>query len=108
MRILFFRSPSGASPVEKYLDGLSGDEAAMVFAAILSIEEHGLVDAPVDRRPIGGKLWELKVSRQRVFYVVITGPAMVLLHAYKKQGQKAPPREIEIAKKRMREVLQAG
>jgi phage-related protein len=31
---------------------------------------------------------------------------MVLLHAYKKQGQKAPTREIETASRRMAEVLE--
>ncbi|MGQ0505990.1 MAG: type II toxin-antitoxin system RelE/ParE family toxin [Myxococcaceae bacterium] len=47
---------------------------------------------------------ELKISQHRIFYVVIAGPEMVLLHAYKKQGQRAPPREIEVAKSRMKEV----
>ena len=28
------------------------------------------------------------------------------LHAYKKQGQKAPTREIEVARRRMKEVLE--
>jgi phage-related protein len=30
---------------------------------------------------------------------------MVLLHAYKKQGQKAPSRALDVARKRMKEVL---
>ena len=29
---------------------------------------------------------------------------MVLLHAYKKQGQKAPPRELEVARRRLKEI----
>ena len=56
-------------------------------------------------RQIQGKLWELKFSMDRVFYCVITGPDLVLLHAYKKQGQRAPPDEIKLAKKRMKEVF---
>jgi phage-related protein len=47
------------------------------------------------------------VSAARVFYVVVTGPEVVLLHAYKKQGQKAPRKEIETAERRMEEVLVA-
>jgi len=43
-----------------------------------------------------------------VFYVVVSGPTMVLLHAYKKQGRKAPPREIAVAEQRMREVLEGS
>jgi phage-related protein len=30
---------------------------------------------------------------------------MVLLHAYRKQTQKAPARQLEIARRRMQEVL---
>ncbi len=54
---------------------------------------------------MAGKLWELKVSRHRIFYVLVMGPEMVLLHAYKKQGRKAPRGEIDLAKTRLKEVL---
>jgi phage-related protein len=57
-------------------------------------------------RQIRGKLWELRISRNRIFYVVLKGDRMVLLHAYKKRGQKAPIREIETALRRMSEVME--
>ena len=38
-------------------------------------------------------------------YVLIEREEMVLLHAYKKQGRKLPPREREVAMKRMKELL---
>ena len=94
----------GADPVRRYLDSLSGKDAEEVFASLQYIEAHG-IDGLVACRPIQGKLWELKVSQQRVFYVVITGPEMVLLHVYKKQSQKAPRAEIDLALRRMKEVL---
>ncbi len=103
MKLRFYLSPSGANPVRKHLDSLNRDEAARVFAAIRYIEANGL-DGSVVARQIRGKLWEIKVSSQRVFYVVINGPVMILLHAYSKQSQKAPTREIEIAERRMKEV----
>jgi phage-related protein len=31
---------------------------------------------------------------------------MILLHAYKKQSQKAPAREVALAERRMREVME--
>ena len=105
MRVRFYRAASGASPVERYLDGLETREAEQVLAAILDIESHGLTGSPLHLRPIAGRLWEIKVSAQRIFYVVATGPEVVLLHAYRKQSQKAPRGEIEIALGRMREVL---
>ncbi|MBN2362355.1 MAG: type II toxin-antitoxin system RelE/ParE family toxin [Deltaproteobacteria bacterium] len=45
------------------------------------------------------------IGRQRVFYVVVVGPVAVLLHAYNKQSQRAPGREIETAERRMSDVL---
>jgi phage-related protein len=105
VRVRFYRTAAGASPVEKYLDGLERKEAEQVFAAILDVEVHGLEGSALHLRPIDGKLWELKVSAQRVFYVVVTGPELVLLHAYRKQSQKAPRGEIEVATRRMKEAL---
>ena len=39
-----------------------------------------------------------------MFYVVVMGGEMVLLHAAKKEGQKADKRDVETAELRFREV----
>ena len=105
MRIRFYQTQSGSRPVEKYLSDLGIHERAKVAAAIENISKFGLDDSGVMCRHIEGKLWEIKVLAQRVFYVVISGPEIVLLHLYKKQGQKAPKKEIETAQNRMKDVL---
>lgn len=107
MKIRFYRTHSGNAPVEKYLDSLDDHEAAPLFAALTDIERHGLEEAAVQFRVIKGKLWELKVGQHRVFYVLVTGPDMVLLHACKKQGRKARKEDLDLAKARMKEVLNA-
>jgi len=56
-------------------------------------------------RQIEGKLWEIKIGSHRVFYVMIDGEEMVLLHAYKKQQQKLPIKERETALRRLKELL---
>ena len=57
---------------------------------------------------IEGKLWEIKIrihgKQHRIFYVVLKGNEMILLHAYLKKTQKAPIKEIEVAKQRMKTV----
>jgi phage-related protein len=105
MLATFYETARGDRPVEEFIDRLSAKEAAKVLDALAAIESHGL--EVVTTRQIKGKLWELKVSAARIFYVVVTGPEVVLLHAYKKQGQKAPLKEIETAERRMEEVLAA-
>ena len=101
---VYYYTSGKRQPVREYIDALPQEERAVVAAALLDIEEHDL-DGTTVTRHIDGKLWELKISRHRIFYVIIVGPVMVLLHAYKKQGQKAPSRELDVARKRMKEVL---
>lgn len=81
-----------------------------IFACLKNIEELGLDCPRVQFRQIKGKLWEIKIktmhSNYRIFYVAIKSSIMVLLHMYQKQSQKAPKKELEIAIKRMLEVLE--
>ena len=106
MIIRRYATARGRSPIDEYLDGLSAAEAAKVAAVLESIKRDGLAAPLVSMRQIRGKLWELRVSQTRIFYVVVVGDTMVLLHAYKKQGQRAPAREIETASRRMADVLE--
>src|SRR3989304_3026455 len=105
MRVPFFKTSSGRSPVLGYIQGLATPERARVFDGLDQIEQHGFNAIRVQFRQIEGKLWEIKVSSQRILYVVIERNEMVLLHAYKKQGQKLPIKERDIAVKRMKELL---
>ena len=72
--------------------------------ALTLLDVFGL-DAPVSLRQLNGKLWEIRVGRHRVAYVVVTGPEMVLLHAFKKQGRRTPQRDLNLARRRAKDVL---
>ena len=63
------------------------------------------LEAPVSLRQLRGKLWEARVARHRVAYVLVAGPEMVLLHAFKKQGQRTSRHDLELAVRRAKEVL---
>ena len=73
------------------------------------VQESGTDAIGVEFRQIGGKLWELKIQvhghKHRIFYVVLTGNVMVLLHAFLKKTPKTPQKEIEVAKERMKTVI---
>jgi hypothetical protein len=79
MVVTFYETARGDRPVEEYLDELLVKEAAKVLDVLAATEVRGL-DATVTRH-IRGKLWEIKVSASRIFYVLVTGPEVVLLHA---------------------------
>jgi len=91
--------------VAEYLKSLPDEERATVAGALFRIQERGLDEASVTRRQIQGKLWELKITQHRLFYVLILGPEMIVLHAYKKQSQKAPKKEVKVARRGMEVVL---
>jgi phage-related protein len=61
-------------------------------------------------RPLTGKLWELRVSSGRLDYRLLyfahTGHRFVLLHAFSKKTRRTPRCEIEIALRRMAELLE--
>ena len=105
MKVVFYTTTSGRSPVLDYIRDLSKPERARVLETLDQIERYGFDAVRVQFRQIEGKLWEIRVSAHRVLYVLIQREEMVLLHAYKKQGQKLPPREREVAMKRMKEFL---
>jgi phage-related protein len=95
-------------PVKEFLDALPHEQRAEIDAVLDDLQNHGLSAPLISMRQIQGKLWEIRVSRNRIFYVMIESDTMVLLHAYKKQSQKAPRHEIETALRRMRELLAEG
>lgn len=105
MRVTFFKTGSGRSPVLEYILDLAKPERAKLFEALDQVESYGFKAARIQFRQIEGKLWEIKVSAHRVFYVVVDGNEMVLLHACKKQGQRLPIKERNIAIQRMKELL---
>ncbi|NCO83887.1 MAG: type II toxin-antitoxin system RelE/ParE family toxin [Nitrospirae bacterium CG_4_10_14_3_um_filter_44_29] len=107
----YWRNPAGKAPVEKYIDEINNKgEKAELLSALKGIQEYGTDAVGVEFRQIEGKLWELKIrthgSQHRIFYVVIKGNEMLLLHAYLKKTPKAPLREIETAKQRMKQLME--
>lgn len=91
--------------VRDYIDELPKEQSALIYAVLEDIKQYGLQAPLVSMRHIKGKLWEIRISQDRIFYIVIDGNTMVLLHAYKKQSQKAPLHEIETALRRMKDIL---
>ncbi len=109
LSINYWRNPSGKAQVEKYIDAIDNkEERAEILSLLKGIQENGTDAVGVEFRQIEGKLWELKIRlrghQHRIFYVVLRGNEMVLLHAYLKKTQKAPQKELQIAKQRMKTI----
>lgn len=74
-----------------------------MLEALRQVERHGFDTVGVSFRQLEGKLWEIKVGAIRILYTVLSGPELVLLHLYRKQGQKMPLDEKAVALRRMKE-----
>lgn len=114
MRLLYYKTSSGRLPVWEYIEGLPRDDRAAIIADLDHIIEYGILNNPlvVTRKLMGGqfmgRLWEIKTGlgrQQRIFYCLIAGPAVVLLHACKKQKQEGQAADLKTALSRMKEVL---
>ncbi len=90
--------------MREYLAGLPRRERDDWDEALTLLGTFGL-EAPVSLRQLHGKLWEIRIGRHRVAYVIATGSEMVLLHAFKKEGQRTPRKELDLAVRRAEEVL---
>jgi len=95
--------------VREYIENLSTAEKAMVDALLSELSEKGYLPLPFSRKLKGlEKLWELRPGRHRVIYFYYQGNKAILLHAFKKQSQKTPEREIEVAWARMKSFEKGG
>ena len=110
LSVNYWHNPSGKAPVEKYIDSIENkEERAEILSVLNGIQENGTDAIGVEFRHIEGKLWELKMriysNQHRIFYVVLKGNKMILLHAYLKKTQKAPLKEVAVARQRMKTII---
>jgi phage-related protein len=73
--------------------------------------QHGL--EPEDFKPmasIGKGVWEIRISDEagqfRVIYIAKLKDAVFVLHCFQKKSQKTPLKDLDLASKRLRELLQ--
>ena len=80
-------------------------DRAKVRNALKLLQEFGVHWGMPHAKQIQGKVWELRPGGIRLFYFALIENQFVILHGYRKQGMKAPDREIAVAIRRMEELL---
>jgi len=109
IQVRFYRAASGKEPVRDWIMKLSREDRLAIGTDIKTVEFGWPVGLPVCRS-LGDGLWEVRSAlRNRIARVLfcIEGGTMWLLHGFIKKQQKTPAGEINIARKRMREILAA-
>jgi phage-related protein len=104
---LFYLSIGGRSPVREWLIGLSKTDRRTVGKDIQKVEFGWPIGMPYCRA-LGHGLWEVRrdLSGSRIARVIFTivGGEMVLLHGFEKKSQKTPASDLELARRRKREI----
>ena len=101
----------GHEPFSDFLDKLQKKnrltEATQINAYINRLKIHGMqinsYYPHAIRKVSDNGVWELRPGGNRVFFFHFTGEKLVLLHAYHKHSQKAPPSEIKKAENEMKD-----
>jgi phage-related protein len=102
-----FETPSGRDPIRAFLEELTSLERAACDEVIGFLERDELALHPRNSDYLGGGLWELRVAfggRQFRFLYSTEGPRAYLLVAFVKKTQQTPSQQIQLARKRLREL----
>jgi phage-related protein len=98
--------------VEEHIFALPDTLAARYVVLTRRMAAVGANLGPPHTEAFGEGLFELRLKGAdgiaRVFFCTLIGRRIVMLHAYVKKTQKAPLREIDIARKRMKEIKHAN
>ncbi len=103
--IVFYTDQRGKSPALEFINDLPVLEQAKIRNALRLLKEFGVQLGMPHARHIQGKLWELRPGGIRLFYFAHIEERFVILHGFRKKSQKTPEREVNIALRRMNELL---
>lgn len=103
----YTQAASREEPVREWLKSLPGDVMHEIGTDLAAVQWHWpRVGAP-QVKPMGNGLWELRTrhdkNEYRVFFVVGDG-ALIALHGFQKKTQRTSPTDLELARKRQKEV----
>ena len=107
-----FYQKNNINYVENWLDSLDEKTKTKITKNITLLREQGLSIKEPYVKKLEGKLWELRTKDYkgiyRVIYFTRSEKRFVMLHGFVKKTDRTPRKEIDIAKKRMEEVLDNG
>ncbi|MBO8087726.1 MAG: type II toxin-antitoxin system RelE/ParE family toxin [Marichromatium sp.] len=107
-QINYYLTSNGKSPVKEWIDSIGAEPKAEVFRIFEMLSKYGTNLGLPFVRPIENKIYEVRAKDKsgiyRVLYFAHTQKTFVMLHGFQKKTRTTPRKEIEIARKRMKEI----
>jgi len=107
--ISYYKTNSGKVPVIDYIETQEPERISKIRNSLRLLREFGIAESQLNARKLRGVKYkgihELKIDSSRIIYFLYTGRKFVLLHAFTKKSKKTPVRELEVARKRMKDYI---
>ncbi len=117
-KVIVYEDRKGCSEIEILIDELTkksktSKESRIRLEKIIHyidvLAMYGTkVGEPYIKHITNTELWELRPTRDRIFFVHLQGDIFILLHHFVKKTQKTPKKEIEKAKKNLQDHNERG
>ena len=100
-----------SAALQRELLGLPATLQARYIHLTARMQAHGADLGMPHTRAMGEGLFELRLKGAegiaRVLYCTLPGKRIVMLHQFVKKSEKTPPRELAVARRRMKEIKDA-
>jgi phage-related protein len=116
-KIRFYKDRKGNIPVLDFMRKLSkqkGKDSRINLGKIRDylkvLQEHGTRAGEPFVKKVDDKenIWELRPLGNRIFFVAWVENSFVLLHVFQKQTQKTPQRQIDQARREVKDLKERG
>lgn len=112
-KIYFYEDKNGSSPVYEYIKQLSTNQNknnrinfSKINDYIQMLSRNGAKVGEPYVKHIEDEIWELRPIKNRIFFASWKNNGFILLHYFHKKTKKTPKREIEQAKKNLKEIIE--
>ena len=107
----FYRLANGKSPVEEFLDSLTGKQAQKVLWVLQVIEDLDAIPRQYFKKLVDSDdIWEVRIQFGNDIFRLLGffdgGALIILTNGFAKKTQKTPPQEIELAVRRKSDYLE--
>ncbi len=106
-KIVTYETTRKEKPLDEFIKKQQPQAQAKIIHSVRLLTDYGNLLALPHARMLGSGLFELRIRGKeefRIFYCFHTQNTIYLLHAFKKQTQKTPHKELAIARKRQNEL----